>query len=343
MVSFGDDNFARTVDETYKQFQVCCVRGVRNTNKDAGLGWKDISSLYSKLTSEDKATWCIENGGDKSKSGSIPSNIMLSPMKNGPEVRAYCSFLLQKDKESYQRTLRLLPFKCFDSLRWNYESTLWIFFGRNPIGKLPLQGRKEHTDSVSHDGTWHYQLSGRKRWFLRPTKELLRTVPTCVGSGEVFEVECNKDDVLLLNTRLWRHRTEIPAQAEPSVSYARDFCYETNTNRAAQPAIMTNVDGLYAMEDIDAGTVIFTEDTMPDCEIHRSQNPNCELVELESGVKAVVSTVTIASGEFFCIAESDDDEEENDGTGTSEDEDDSRSDWQTTGLPRTCLVVPDHG
>eukprot|EP00585_Thalassiosira_rotula_P018887 CAMPEP_0196214574 /NCGR_PEP_ID=MMETSP0912-20130531/27795_1 /TAXON_ID=49265 /ORGANISM="Thalassiosira rotula, Strain GSO102" /LENGTH=64 /DNA_ID=CAMNT_0041491201 /DNA_START=1 /DNA_END=192 /DNA_ORIENTATION=+ len=45
---------------------------------------------------------------------------------------------------------------------------------------------------------------------------------------------------------------------------------------------MTNIDGTYAAEDIEADTVLFTEHNMPDCELHRSKtNPNCQVVELE--------------------------------------------------------------
>ena len=76
-------------------------------------------------------------------------------------------------------------------------------------------------------------------------------------------------------------------------------------------AAMTNVDGLYATNDIAAGTVIFHEDEMPDCELHRSKDKfNCEVVELEDGLQAVVSTSDIAAGDFFCIAESDDEEQD---------------------------------
>jgi U3 small nucleolar RNA-associated protein 6 len=44
---------------------------------------------------------------------------------------------------------------------------------------------------------------------------------------------------------------------------------------------MTNVDGLYATEDIAAGTILFREKEMPDCQLHRSkENPNCEVIEM---------------------------------------------------------------
>lgn len=74
---------------------------------------------------------------------------------------------------------------------------------------------------------------------------------------------------------------------------------------------MTNVDGMYAVSDIDAGTIIFTEKDMPDVEIHRSrENPNCEVVQFEDGTNAVVSTQDIPTGAFFALPESDSEESE---------------------------------
>lgn len=76
---------------------------------------------------------------------------------------------------------------------------------------------------------------------------------------------------------------------------------------------MSNVDGLYATADIEEGAIIFTEDTMPDCSLHRSLDPNCEVVETGDGTQAIVSIRDIKSGEFFCVAASDD-ETSDDGT-----------------------------
>jgi U3 small nucleolar RNA-associated protein 6 len=274
----------------------------------------------------------------------------------------------------------------------HHEPCVWIFFGRNHCNiddgeeeqfgegttRRDLQGRPEHTDSISHDGTWHYQLSGTKRWFIRPTTKLLdyfkkreeqsngRQNKKIRSNTEVMDsirdtksegedapmkattatdmhsilVDCQEGDVFILNTRLWYHQTVLPPQPDPSVSYARDFWLKperssdttnhteatstskspgckigTNASTGTASTTMSNVDGLYATEDIEEGTVIFREDTMPDVELHRSAtNPNCDVVEVvdENGseIQAVVSTRSIAAGEFFCIPASDDDDEE---------------------------------
>ena len=84
---------------------------------------------------------------------------------------------------------------------------------------------------------------------------------------------------------------------------------------------MSNVDGLYATNDIEEGVVIFTQDTMPDCSLHRSDNPNCEIVETEEGQLAIVSARDIKSGEFFCVANSDDEGSEGEEEEEEEDQD----------------------
>jgi len=143
-------------------------------------------------------------------------------------------------------------------------------------------------------------------------------------------VECREGDVLVVNTRLWFHQTMLPTQSVPSVSYARDFWARPNRpdvddkqqQSSGDDGNMTNVDGLYATEDIEAGTILFREHDMPECELHRSKdNPNCEVVELEDGSGAVVSCRPIAAGEFFCIAEDDDSDEEEDEDEIASDDD----------------------
>jgi hypothetical protein len=131
-----------------------------------------------------------------------------------------------------------------------HTDPIWLFFGRN-LSSDPFRGRVEHTDSVSHDGTWHRQVSGEKVWYLRPVSEsqewnygspriqykkrqALRRASsdsdTIVhGEDKVkrLRVYCQANDILIINTRLWWHSTELPntesAADQLSVSYARDF------------------------------------------------------------------------------------------------------------------------
>lgn len=212
---------------------------------------------------------------------------------------------------------------------------------------------------------------GRKRWYLRPTQELLRRLscqakakPCNIGGLEESKqgnsksqttiIECSEGDMIVLNTRLWWHRTVIPPHYnlnEPSVSYARDMymlprCglkthFESDKRIMSDNSIvdhsnllqqserrgeegleiMSNLDGLYAANDIDVNTIIFTEASMPDCSLHRSSVPNCQVIQMEEGSGAVVSIRQIKAGDFFCVGESDDDEEDED-TDAAEGDDD---------------------
>lgn len=310
------------------------------------ITWKDIGSIFQNLNATDKNSWCIENKGASGDSKTLKPDSFFAPEMISDQ-RAYCSFLVQKDKTSYQSTLDRLPLPNLGTLdrSWVYEPCLWIFFGRNPNGcsgavakDWPLEGRVLHTDSVSHDGTWHYQTSGVKEWYLTPSLHLLqRHWKTHLSdedrqrwseSSKVY-VPCHEGDVIVLNTRLWFHRTVIPSQEFPSVSYARDFRLDSpssgNNGASATGSeegdCMTNVDGLYAKNDIEVGTVIFTEKNMPDCELHRSNdNPNCEVVELDDGNGAVVSSRAITAGEIFCVPESGDEDDDCDEEDLDEDE-----------------------
>ena len=162
----------------------------------------------------------------------------------------------------------------------------------------------------------------------------------------------------------------------PSISYARDVYWndpstggggeasdadEAVAASSSRITTMTNVDGLYAANDIPSGTILFRETTMPDCELHRSATDyNCEVVELEieerenaeekavvaektavadngneededtspddgedgSGRMAVVSCRAIKAGEFFCLMESSDEEEDEDDDDAEEEDED---------------------
>jgi U3 small nucleolar RNA-associated protein 6 len=270
--------------------------------------WTDIGTLFQSLE-KDRPSWCVENGRPDIL---LPSDFFLAQTLNV----GYGSFLLQKDTQVLEETLKRLPLVELQSTNnWSYEPCLWFFFGSNVQGKDDLQGRPEHTDSVSHDGTWHYQLSGSKRWYLRPTTELLETLPD--ATSVCIHVE--QGDVLVINTRLWWHCTVISPQPNPSVSYARDFYMTSTTNNNTTSSSgdasssMSNVDGLYAANDVEEGTLIFTQDDMPDCELpHSTTNPNCKVVELEDGTHALVSCRNILSGEFFCVADDSDQEDDDD-------------------------------
>ena len=166
-----------------------------------------------------------------------------------------------------------------------HSAPVWLFMGRHHRSSSPLHtdepvlkkgsrkqetattvtdgaltGRVEHTDSVSHSGTWHHQLSGSKTWYVRPLMESKewRNVPDFQDFSPSVSIEkstrrsqrvesksssntnttdwrlqinCQTGDLLLINTRLWWHCTSLPLttttvddeSADWSISFARDF------------------------------------------------------------------------------------------------------------------------
>ena len=376
----SSSDFHDAFDEYQAVYLPKCATAIRSkkcSGKGGSLSWKDIAGLFDSLVDDDKGTFCVENAavnGDESDAATPTGHLseekpsdFLRSRKGSDDRRGYCSFLVQ-DPSSLSNTLSRLPLRQLPlapaesqkedendaatiAAEMRHGPCVWIFFGRNgrkdstQPAPEPLEGRPEHTDSVSHDGTWHYQLSGIKEWSLRPTKELLKrrnhrkanvqankepaTALRGSDKGRVI-VKCSEGDVLLVNTRLWWHKTIIPPQLQcdddgvsvPSVSFARDVYFDNKSG--LQNAMhkgtgkMSNLDGLYSADDIEANTIIFTEQDMPDCELYRSAtDPNCEVVQLDDGIGAIISRRAITAGEFFCIAESSDEEEE-------QDEDDGR-------------------
>ncbi|KAL7515163.1 hypothetical protein ACHAXN_012565 [Cyclotella atomus] len=338
-------------DDAYSKHQAVHIRGFNAA--DETIAAADIQALFQSLEARDKDSWCIENKSNDSKEVK-PSDFLDV---NSKIHKGYCSFLVQHSEIAVNDLMNLLPvvdlpitggnsIDSVDNMKVKYGPCTWFFFGKNYTStetahsKKPLLGRPEHTDSVSHDGTWHYQLSGTKIWRIRPTDELLdrinrssdgdskkRKLNDGQGKGDdTIELECKQGDILLLNTRLWWHSTVIPMQDSPSISYARDVYFESDAADEPNQQSMTNIDGTYAAQDIEAETILFTEHSMPDCELHRSKtNPNCQVVELEDesgeSYMAVVSLRYIKAGEFFCIMESDSEEEEDDSEEESDEED----------------------
>jgi hypothetical protein len=70
-----------------------------------------------------------------------------------------------------------------------------------------------------------------------------------------------------------------------SVSYARDFyCGATSSGQATAESILpsettadefSNVDGIYASQNVKRGCVVLTESQLPDCSLPRSATANC--------------------------------------------------------------------
>jgi hypothetical protein len=210
-------------------------------------------------------SWTIENTGTSTEHSSIseilaPNTFFSQQIVRSPDdtltVKSqgkscssyYVSCILQKSKRSVENFLDQVPYSSLPLAHpWpdmRMTKPVWIFIGHHVRNQKlnqstnnistqvddlePMHGRAEHTDSVSHNGTWHYQCSGTKIWIVRPASdaEEWKGRPPVI-SGKNLHIRCEKNDILAINTRLWWHHTVIPdtmhADFSISMSYARDF------------------------------------------------------------------------------------------------------------------------
>ena len=206
---------------------------------------------------------------------------------------------------------------------------VWVFMGHHPSSSGVgcntsdsdsdnfMQGRPEHTDSVSHEGTWHYQLSGSKLWCVRPCEQAVDwagTAPKILNSnstttaqrkgqgkkhdkGEgdasdkaVLRVMCEQHDLLVINTRLWWHHTLIPptdtADGQLSASFARDFhCRAAridNNNERRQEQGQEDDDEPATFTNID-GLYATAAVQAGDIVMRESEMPDAELPRVADG------------------------------------------------------------
>ena len=210
-----------------------------------------------------------------------------------------------------------------------HSAPVWLFMGRHhrtnntdePLLKKdtrkkgvaaagPLTGRVEHTDSVSHSGTWHHQLLGSKTWYVRPlieskewgnvpnledfhpptsSAEMSKRRSPRVGCKTVntadwrLRVDCRTGDLLLINTRLWWHCTSLPLttsddvdSADWSVSFARDFyCAHAAALLVDPPSYVSPV------RDSSSSSSSSSGGTMEGREKHETESPKEEFCNVD--------------------------------------------------------------
>lgn len=306
---------ASTPEEIASVYNKAGVVLVRDKVPEEALLKLDPGHTWSKLDKASQDSWCVENG--KVAGPEILNKLPKQSDESSAETSWYVSFIAKTVPED-------LPFKEMPIAK-SHSDSIWFFVGHHASkdGK-PLRGRPEHTDDVPHDGTFHIQARGSKRWFLRPTDELLAERPDSgLNANDSFEIECKRGDLIAVNTRLWWHQTELPASKEPSFSYARDFYLEEN--QGAEESDFINQDGFYAAANISAGTILVREDDMPDCELptSKSDRANCEVVELDDGENALVAKRDISTGEWFVVYDSDAESDAESSAEANEDADDN--------------------
>lgn len=145
----------------YNKFQVLIIR---NNNRDRyEFKQQELKNIYNNYKNEIEETFTIENLGE-SNIKYEPNNYFKGDVYDKKLGESwYISYIIQKSLPLLEYFSNIIPFKYplfFDN--WGkifHYNSYWLFNGYNNTGN-DLQGRVEHTDSVVHSGTWHYQLSG---------------------------------------------------------------------------------------------------------------------------------------------------------------------------------------
>ena len=318
-------------DEIMKKYQekyVVLYRPSNNNNRvnKMDLNLDAVADIFKDSNDEIKKSFCVENSGNGTD---LNEKIVFDTKSDNKYNKWYASFIAQHDEKLLNKlNTKLLPIPFIDTNVF-HSDIIWFFIGKNIDQTCPLEGRAEHTDSVTHDGTWHYQCSGEKIWEIRPTQKLINIINNSkkkmmnnsnnnnnnietkqehLTMDNKMIIKCQAGDVLLINTKLWWHHTKIPptnnANHQVSISYARDIYFESNKPTNTNLNNMTNVDAVYASKSIKAGNVVLTEDDMPDCELPRSNDPNCAVTMLDNGQGALIAIKNIDEGDFFSIANS---------------------------------------
>jgi len=381
-----EDSINSEALDYYEKYQILLLRPSSNSNADKSA-LTILQGAYKKYRSIIDETFTIENKTNDDSNNTRKTRSNSSSSSSSSSIRSedifdskhckkdhlkswYCSFIVQKDDNFINDFLTKVPYKIppvFNdskennqwSNKFQHTKPIWVFIGSHTsnTNDSNLQGRTEHTDHVSHAGTWHYQLTGKKIWFVRPLDDdewlqcpqlvpyninddddgdnnnnrkrvknsnIGGTVQQCDDSLLRLKIECNQGDILFINTRLWWHLTEIPNTSSStdntSCSYARDFIkigdvLDTNDN-------YTNVEGLYSTRKIRKGSIVLTESELPDCELPRSDSPNCAVDFAEDGTGILVAIKDINAGDFYTVENSDsEDDDENSDDDNDEDDD----------------------
>ena len=192
--------------EAYRKSRVLLVkRCCRNAWAGNATPMTVLSHTYSKAPKMVEETWGVEHRrGDGPK---VTARSVLGTRRSRPAGSWYGSFIAQKNDKAvqvlhanthdvwfcavYELECRNFSMRCRcrrfqPKLRRGSTTTptvpvcmhecvcvcmcvcaVWVFVGQNGDGKGDLPGRPRHTDSVSHDGTFHLQVQMSDRLFNR--------------------------------------------------------------------------------------------------------------------------------------------------------------------------------
>ena len=217
--------------------------------KCAAFGLQSLQEQFSQNEKFFTNHFSVENACQHDRQRLTAESIFGSSEESSAVLNSgafYVSSILQRNKKALATFFASVPFAEPPLLVADHDDGAWLFFGRNPTKPAPaaragakrqkttaaaaapepIDGRPEHTDNVTHSGTWHAQLRGTKTWYVRPLKtaEVWEgSPPTLAGkpgavqgtlAGARLRIVVEEGDLLVINTRVWWHRTEIDPQPD---------------------------------------------------------------------------------------------------------------------------------
>ena len=195
---FSIDADAAILLDFYQKHQILHVRATGSSTTSGAAAVQELRKLWATHAAKIEKHWSVENAGTSAGSDEVRPAAVLGA--DPPTSSYYVSTILQSPDGQLQQTFlsnacphAVPPFFTAGKPRrhpssssspslegpWGpvtHSAPVWVFLGSHPrpmgaaAGRKkggrthqpgePLVGRPEHTDAVSHSGTWHYQVRG---------------------------------------------------------------------------------------------------------------------------------------------------------------------------------------
>ena len=159
----------------YRKYQIVHLKNCLSTaTTKSKFGLKQVKKLFADSEKSITASFTVETvlqSQDAPGPGSqLDAKEIFGNDGESVDSQWYASFIAQGNENDsslveFKRSMPILnlPFSGIDITQ---TDPVWVFVGKNVVPTTSasnmLKGRLEHTDSVSHDGTWHLQCSGSK-------------------------------------------------------------------------------------------------------------------------------------------------------------------------------------
>ena len=145
-----------------REYETSAAVLLKSFHDTRSFGLRNVRDVFARSASA-KTTWCKEN-----KSRARANMNWLDSANQAVGDRWYASFILQDDQKLLENVIHSLPLGELTNQHpnfakrstetkstWSHANTVWFFVGSNTKpDATPMKGRKEHTDSITHDGTW---------------------------------------------------------------------------------------------------------------------------------------------------------------------------------------------